>query len=276
MTRLCDDWLGTLESGLSAYENELRHKTGLDFAGIAAAANGLSPDIIREKAETHTIAIIPITSGQGVIGGFADAVAAILRLAGFCVFVTKSADIDGIYEAYSKGARLVFMADDCRYIGFDLNLRRVSDNNAATARGFVTALTAMCPSTLADKDVLVLGCGIIGRLAATALLEKNARPILYDKTSAAEDASRQMRIPYIRNAADIAGYQYILDATNEGDWLKNDMLHNNTYISAPGVPLSLDADALARHGERLVHDLLHIGTLAMLGELCKAEAPLYT
>ena len=268
MTRLCDDWLNQIESALPAYEHELLRKTGYNYIGLSAAANRLLPEDIREKSETLVVAVIPVTVGKGVIGGFAPAVAAIIRSTGFRTFVTENTDVDGIYEAYMKNAQFVFMADDRRFIGFGLEKRQVSDNSAATARGFVAALAAMCPDGLADKDVLVLGCGNIGRVAAELLSEKRARPVFYDKILP-EGADRELRAPYIRNATEISGYQYILDATNEGSWLKSDMLHTDAYISAPGVPLSLSADALARHSERLVHDLLHIGTLTMLGELCK-------
>jgi pyrrolysine biosynthesis protein PylD len=68
---------------------------------------------------------------------------------------------------------------------------------------------------------------------------------------------------------EIKNYLYILDATNEGDWLTPDLLHENVIIAAPGVPLSLTKAALEKHGGRLVHDLLHIGTLSMVGGLCR-------
>ena len=269
MTRLCDEWLLTITNGLFEYENELRCKTGLDFLGMSAAANGLAPEVIREMADKHTISVIPVTAGKGVIAGFSEAVAGIIHHTGFRVFLTESTDVDGIYEAYSRNARFIFMADDRRYIGFDLEHRHVTDNSAATARGFVTALSAMCKDSLENKDVLILGCGIVGRYAAASLLEKRARPVLYDKTPIAQDIGKQLAIPYILSAEEISGFQYILDATNEGNWLKRNMLHKDVYIAAPGVPLSLDTDAYAQHSKRLVHDLLHIGTLTMLGELSK-------
>ena len=267
MTRLRDDWLKTIESDLPAYESALRRKTGLNFVGIAAKANNLACETVLEKAAAYTIAVIPVTAGLGAIGGFSSAVAAIIRQAGFRAFETQATDVGGLYEAYSKGARLAFMADDRRFIGFDLERRRVSDNNAATARGFMTALEAMCPGGLAGKEVLVLGCGVIGKLAAAALIEKGAFPHFYDKTLTVKKTDGLFEAAWVSNPADIARYPYIMDATSEGGWLKSDMIHNEAVIAAPGVPLSLDADALARHGERLVHDVLQIGTLTMLGEL---------
>jgi len=262
MSRLTKKWVETIESELPDYENSLRRKIGLDFAGIAAEANNLTYQTILDKSNTLKVAVVPITAGKGLIGGFSSAVTAIIRQAGFHAFETNSTDVDGVYEACSQGAKLVFMADDQRYAGFAFENRRVSDNNEATARGFVHALDAMCPGGVSDKKVLIMGCGIIGRLSCDILLKKNACPVFFDKPSIAKDIRGCISDP-----AEISNYQYIIDATNELGWLKNDMLHDEVYISAPGVPLSLDNDALKRHEERLIHDILHIGTLTMLGEL---------
>jgi len=266
MSRLIEEWVETIERELSEYENSLRRKTGLDFAGIAARANNVTRQSILDKANTHTVAVVPITSGKGLIGGFSSAVTSIIRQAGFHVFETNSTDVDGIYEAYSQRAKLVFMADDRRYAGFSLETQRVSDNNDATACGFVHALDAMCPDGISGKKVLIMGCGIIGKLSADILLKKNAFPVFYDKPLVAEDIR-----DCISDPAEISSYRYIIDATNEGEWLKSDMLHDEVYISAPGVPLSLDHGALKRHEERLIHDILHIGTLTMLGELLSRD-----
>ena len=262
MSRLIEKWVETIERELPDYEKSLRCKTGLNFTGIAASANNLPYQAILDKTDTHSVAVVPISSGKGLIGSFSSAVASIIRQAGFHAFVTNCTDVDGMYEAYSQDAKLIFMADDRRYAGFALETRRISDNNEATARGFVHALDAMCPDGVSDKKVLVMGCGIIGKLSADILLKKNAFPVFYDKPSIAEEISGCISDP-----REISNYQYIIDATNEGEWLKNDMLHNEVFISAPGVPLSLDHNALIKHEERLIHDVLHIGTLTMLGEL---------
>jgi len=306
MSRLTTAWIKDIEGTLAEYEADLRRKTGMGFADFVISRrsapisrhpaldtgcsnhcqrsgildDGLpkaTPRCEGEKCSLRSlsfarndvcgdgvrVAVIPVTVGQGVIGGFANSIAAIIRHAGFNAFVTEATDVNGMYEAYANGADIIFMADDKRYAAFDVNTtRRASCNNNATALGFVTALDAMCPGGISGKNVLVMGCGIIGRLSAAELLKKNAFPIFYDKPTVAEKIHS-----CISNPNDISSFRYILDATNEGGWLSNDMLHKEVYISAPGVPLSLDENALARHGERLVHDVLHIGTLTMLGEL---------
>ena len=269
MSRLQDSWLRNLKRDVAAYENELRKKTGLDFPGIAAAANDISRDIICKAAEKSGIAVVTVTAGKGEIGHFAESVAAILSQAGFRVKIMPQTDVYGLYSAYTTyGVDFVFMADDDMYIGVDLHRRCVIDNDSATAWGFVTALEAMCPGGVQGKDVLVMGCGVVGLIAAQNLRTKGAAPVLFDKGPAARQAGERFAFPVCLSKEEIRNYLYIFDATNEGDWLTPDLLHENVIIAAPGVPLSLTKSALEKHGRRLVHDLLHIGTLSMVGRLC--------
>ena len=269
MSRLQESWLTNLKRDIAAYENELLQKTGLDFSGIAAAANGISRDIIRKAAETFGVAVVTVTAGRGEIGRFAESIAAILSQTGFRADVMPYTDIHGLYSAYNTpGIDFVFLADDDRYVGIDINRRRVSENSRATARGFVAALNAMCPRGLQGNEILVMGCGVVGTIAAQNLASIGATPVLFDKTDAAMRIGEQFAFPVCRGQEEIRRYPYVYDATSEGGWLTPELLHENVTIAAPGVPLSLTEDALRKHGGRLVHDLLHIGTLAMIGELC--------
>lgn len=269
MTRLTEQWVRTIEADLPRYEREIIEKLGLDFAGFAARCGGVPADVVRQKAQSTLAMAVPISSGEGTIGGFAQAVAAILRGAGFSAEVACAADVDGLYQAHLRGAGLVFMADDDRYLGLNLANGCISDNNQATARAFVEALELLDGQPLAGQPVLVLGCGIVGRLAAAALKEKGALPVLFDADGAImEAAAAQLGAECLTDPAAMAGYERILDATSTGGWLTKEQLHPQVRIAAPGVPLSLDEAALAQHHGRLVHDILHLGTLAMVGALC--------
>lgn len=269
MTRLTEQWVRTIEQDLPRYEREIIEKLGLDFAGFAARCGGVPVEAVRRKAQSTLAVAVPVSSGQGTIGGFAQAVAAILRGAGFKAAVAPAADVDGLYQAHLQGAGLVFMADDDRYLAMNLANGRFSDNNRATAQAYVEALELLDGQPLAGRPVLVLGCGIVGRLAAAALREKGARPVLFDADGAImEAAAAQLGAECLEDAAAMAGYNLVLDATSTGGWLTKERLHPAVRIAAPGVPLSLDGEALALHRGRLVHDMLHLGTLAMLGALC--------
>lgn len=268
MTRLTGEWMNSLVENIDAREKDLLQKTGLDFAGIAAAANGIALTELCSAAQKHTVSVIPITQGLGVIEGFAESVAAIVERAGFSAFVTTSTDVTGFYEAYRRGANIVFLADDTRYVGFRLDIRRLIDNNDATAQGYVAALEAAAGS-LAGQRVLVLGCGTIGQEAGIRLIAKGATPVYYDS-----DAKRCVpgKLPggmIEEDASCVGRYALIFDATNTGGWLHEGMLREDAWVTSPGVPLSLDDAAMARHGARVIHDELEIGTLAMLGGLCR-------
>ncbi len=265
MTRLTDEWMAELITELPKYQQRFYKQTGLDFAAASALCAGISKDSLPAAAKAHTVAAIPVSAGQGEIGGFAAAAAAIADAAGFCAFTTDAPDVDGIYEAHMRGADILLMADDARYIALRTDRRIIADNDHATALGY-TRLLEHVAGGLTDKYVLVLGCGIIGRLAGEYLLALGAHTVYYD-SDAARLADMAARYPVERDISCTRRYELIFDATNTGGWLTADMLSDTAYVAAPGVPCSLTADAMARHGERVLHDKLHIGTLAMLG-LC--------
>lgn len=269
MSRLRKEWMTTLEDELVAYEQELILKIGLDFVGIAAACGGVSRSTILEASDTVGIAVVTVTSGLGEISGFAGCVAAILSQAGFNTKIMPHTDVHGLFDAYrADNIGFAFLADDDTYIAIDLNRRCVSENSNATARAFVTALDAMVPDGIKGEDVLVMGCGRVGMRAGQILLEKQAVPIFYDKYKMPNSVGEFSDFSFCTRVEEIKEYKYILDATSEGDWLSSDMLHKGAIIAAPGVPLSLTEDSAKSFAHSLVHDILHIGTLAMLGELC--------
>ena len=270
MSRLQESWLLSLKRDIAAYEQDLFKKTGLDFIGIAAAANDISRNNICKAAERFKVAVVTVTAGLGAIRGFAESVAAILSQAGFRAEVMSQTDVSGLDNVYTTpGIGFVFLADDKKYIGLNLNRRRISENSSATAGGYVAALEAMCPGGLTGKDVLMMGYGKVGKLAAQNLVIKGANPILFEKNATSRELGASFGFRICHEIEEIKKYSYILDATNEGGWLTPDLLHENAIISAPGVPLSLTDAAAKKYGNRLVHDLLHIGTLSMLGALCR-------
>ena len=268
MTRLVGEWMRSLMENIDEHENDLIQKTGLDYAAVAAAASAMTKKELTQSAGRFGVAVIPITQGLGVIECFAQSVAAIVERAGFSSFVTEDTDVSGFYEAYRRGADIVFLADDKRYVGFRLDTRRLMDNNEATAQGYVTALEA-CAGSLVGKRVLVIGCGVIGRTAGVHLLAKQAVPVYYDSDPKKLIAGQLPGGLIERDACCIERYALIFDATNSGGWLHEGMLREDAWIASPGVPLSLDAAAMDRYGARLIHDDLEIGTLTMLGGLCR-------
>lgn len=266
MTRLRGEWMRVMISAMDEHERALKAATGLDYTGMAAAANGLSREDILGAAAKHTAAVVPVTQGQGLIEDFAAGVALILQKAGFTARVTDATDVDGIYEAHTAGDDVVFMADDARYIGMRLDRRVIADNNICTARGFVTALEAAAGG-LASREVLVCGCGIIGRMAGKCLVAKGAYPVYYDTDAVRLDRIARVGAKTCRDISSIGRFGLIFDATNTGRWLHAGMLMPDALVAAPGVPNLADEAAAALYGARIMHDDLETGTAAMLGAL---------
>lgn len=266
MTRLREEWIRNLEDELSAYEIDLQQRVGLSLLGLSAYANGISEEVLRNQVQKERAAVIPITTGLGVIPTFAEGVASILRRLGFQASVTQSFDVEGIYEAYQTGASILFLADDDRFVGIHRGKNRITDNTFATAKGYVAALE-YAASGLAGKDVLILGFGPMGQSMVNWLIEKGSFPKVYEQDPERKQLlSNEYRIDSIEG---LGQYAFVLDATNEGGWIHCDMLREDAWIAAPGIPLSLDQDAHQKHRNRLIHDWLQIGVATMAGELCQ-------
>jgi hypothetical protein len=61
----------------------------------------------------------------------------------------------------------------------------------------------------------------------------------------------------------LEGYELIFEATNTGGFVETHHLTSRTFMAAPGMPCALTPDALAMHGDRILHDALEIGTATM-------------
>jgi pyrrolysine biosynthesis protein PylD len=168
MTRLTEKDIAGLGQELTDYEMELLKKAGMTLAEIACFAAGISLKNFALAAQSYRVSVIPITVGEGIIGGFAQSVASIIRKLGFPVSVTKETDVSGFFEAVSEGNEIIFMADDNRFIAFNLRNKMAVDNGVATGKGYVAALSGMA-GELTGSEVLVLGYGPVGYHAADFL-----------------------------------------------------------------------------------------------------------
>lgn len=270
MSRLTTQGIRDLERAAPNWDKTLRERTGLGFIELAASVSGRDIGEIRAAAKTMKIAAVPVTSGLGVIGRFSESVAAILRTMGFETFVTDRSDIGGLYEASCRGADIVFLADDERYIALNLRSGRIADNNIATVAGYMQVLRAMSGG-LEGKSAVVLGYGVIGRLFAERLKQAGASVAVYERSIALREMVENDGFSWIydHNTEDpkrvLSRYACIADATNEGDWLRAEDFHEQALFAAPGVPFSFDEASEEKLGNRCIHDLLEIGTVSMLG-----------
>ncbi len=271
MTRLVEEQIINIPNTLANYDQKLRNKTGFALKDLAVQASGYFET--GRSARTVRVAVVPITAGQGMITGFSEAIKAIANHLGFDARLTAHPDIRGLAEAYGSDAELAVMADDFMYIVVNLNSRRVSGNDHATAKGYCFALQSMARG-LDGRTVLLIGAGPVGREAAVILAKKKAKPVIYDLDhKRATGLAYQIQSDYgikaemiTRQAAEAKSWDLIFDASPGEAVVTGAMVNNNTVIAAPGIPLGLNQQALLTVAERLIHDPLQIGTAVMLFE----------
>lgn len=264
MTRLISEWIDDIRNSAKLKESKLKEKTGLDYVSLAAKASGWSVADIERAAQQIKIGVVPVTSGEGIIGSFAEAVATVTSGMGFRSFVTECYDVSGIFEAHKREADILFMADDDRYISFNLNKKKMTDNNIATAAGYLTALEE-AQGTLVGKEVLLLGFGVLGQEFLKRLKKKGISVTGYDTDENRLKAMGWSGASILEKIEDMQRYKLIIDATCQGGWIHQGMLHPEAWIASPGIPLSLDETIYPEYEKRIIHDYLEIGTATMLG-----------
>lgn len=266
MTRLRTEWITYMLDGMEDYNLDLKKKTGMNLAELMMETFGVSRQAFETARKEHKIAVVPITQGEGIISSFSESVAAITTSIGFQSDVMEHTDVDGIYDACCGGYDILFFADDARYLALNTRENKASDNNYATALGFVKVLFAMMEQQGKDpkkEKLLQIGYGIVGKEAALLLTEMGIDFDLYDKDpSAVSDFSGKT----LSGREEIRKYQYVLDFTNEGGWLRKEDLREDVLYASPGVPYSMDDAAAVFFEEQAVHDNLEIGTAMMLGQ----------
>ena len=278
VTRLTKEDLSAIADGLNAYDSELLAKTGCSLRGVACRAAGVPENVIGNRLKNFLIGVIPVSGGQGLITGFCEAVAGIVSHLGCKTFITQATDVAGLAEAFDKKADIIMLADDQRFIALNTANRQVADNAIATARGFVAGLVLMA-GDVNKKEVLVIGCGAVGRYAAEELLKMRASVCIYDinpaRSMALAGAMRQAFKTRIQIAEELERslltHQLIIDASPAAGIIQARHITAGSYISAPGVPIGLDLKAQLKIDNRLLHDPLQIGTATMVISAIKSQ-----
>ena len=271
MTRLVCDDVKSIPAGLARYDSELTAKTGCSLRGVACLAAGVQEEEIKDGLKNALIGVIPITGEEGIISGFCDAVAGIVSHMDCKTFITHAADVAGLAEAFKKKADIIMLADDHQFIALHTASGQMAENAVATGKGFVAGLGLMA-GDLIKKNVLVIGCGPVGRSATAELVAMRACVSVYDidstgSTDLAETTkqSSNVTIQIIKDLDQaLKNHKFIIDASPAIDIIQARHITSDTYISAPGMPVGLDKEALLRIGNRLLHDPLQIGVATMV------------
>ena len=179
MTRLTENDIAGIEAEWATYERRLEELTGDDLLTLAARTLGIDPETARSGVRELRVGAIPISSGEGLIGGFADSLASIAGHLGFEADVLP-ADVPGFQLAKSGGFDLFIWADDDTYLAENILTGTVGENGRATGRGFATALIRMTKEAMAahpESDLHGIAAqsgGVNGRTAFDAAQQGDA------------------------------------------------------------------------------------------------------
>jgi len=262
VTRLTTEDVKALSDRLGEFEAELRDLTGLGLRELAM--NTVAHPPVCVPLYGARVAAVPVTSGEGVIGGFGECVVAILRHLGCDAWVTAQPDMRGIQEAFDGAAEVVFLADDFRFIALSTRQGRCVDDDPATADGYVTALEAAAGS-LFSRHVLLLGLGPVGRAAARRLVSRGAavEVVEPDQTRLQAALDIGLKMQPVALADGLARCDLVFDATPSGGFIDVADVSPITIAAVPGLPSAFTPAAQAVLGARHIHEPLAIGVAVM-------------
>jgi len=257
MTRLTEDDVRDLAARLLEFDAGLLSVAGVDLRALALRACTL--DEAEPLLNGARIAAVPVSSGLGFIPFFSQCIEIILRHIGCDAFVTGQPDVKGLQEAADRGAQVIFIADDDRFVALNIGKGVCADDDPCTANGYVAALEAAAGG-LGGRPVLVLGLGPVGRAASRRLAERGAR-VLAAEPDAARAASA---------AADygvtIVWLQEGLAATPVTGLIDVGWVTPGSIAAVPAVPSGFTAAAQAALGARHIHEPLAVGVAVMAVE----------
>ena len=265
MTRLTENDIAGMEAEWATYERRLEELTGDDLLTLASRTLGIAPETARAGVRELRVGAIPISSGEGVIGGFADSLASIAAHLGFEADVLP-ADVPGFQVAKGGGFDLFIWADDDTFLAENILTGTVGENGRATGRGFATALIRMAARKGLEKRALVLGAGPVGRAGAETLARAGYE-VFPVRLGWGKGPRRLWALsgctPCVPD--DLSGlplFGCLLDAAPTNDFFPLDRLAAGACISAPCVPCIWTLRA--PEGASVWHDPLQLGTAVML------------
>ncbi len=255
MALLTPEDLENINRQLQKADSTVRRVTGLDIKGVCKDFYGTTPCC--EK-----IGIVPVTSGNGIIGNFSESLHAITEYFGFDSFVTTMPDVSGYYEAVRNGARIILMADDNTFLAHNLKNGKIANNQPCT--GIIYAEIASRYLKADSKDVLAVGLGRVGFPGASHLVNKGFSVYGYDADKALmEKTVSDLGItPF--DPENPRKFSIIFEATPCADTVPESVISENCVISTPGIPCAISRELQEKYGVELVMEPLGIGTASML------------
>ena len=264
MTRLTEDDVRGLAARLPEFDAGLLSVAGIDLRRLALRACDL--DEAGSLLAGARIATVPVSSGLGFIPFFSQCIEIILRHIGCDAFVTVQPDVKGLQEAADRGAQVIFIADDDRFVALDICSGACADDDPCTANGYVTALEAAVGG-LGGRPVLVLGLGPVGRAASRRLAERGARVLAVEPHRArAASAAADCGVSIVSLDDGLVATGLVFDATPVADLIDTDRITAGSIAAVPAVPSGFTAAAQAVLGARHIHEPLAVGVAVMAVE----------
>lgn len=259
MTRLTEHDIAGMDTAWQEYERRLLTLAGTDLLTLAAQSLSMpAPDVTGMR-----VAAVPVSSGEGLIPGFAESLVSIARHLGFEA-KTVSPDEAGFREA--RAFDLFIWADDDNYYAENVRTGTRAENGVATGRGFAEALLCLLRHERPlEQAILVLGAGPVGRAGAEHLARAGhdvlvcdldaakARQIASEHIHACTPEELPQRMPHILA---------LLDAAPTSRCFPYALTAPHVCVAAPCVPC-LWGEHLPPSA-RLWHDPLQLGTAVML------------
>jgi pyrrolysine biosynthesis protein PylD len=229
--------------------------TGLDIQGVCQ-------DFYGTLKQNEKIGIVPVTSGNGVIGNFSASLNVITQYFGFDSFVTGMSDVSGYYEAVQKGAEIILMADDNTFLAHNLKNGKIANNQPCT--GIIYAEIACRYQKTESKEVLVVGLGKVGLPGAAHFVNKGFKVYGYDadKTLLKKTVSNLGILPF--DLSTPKKFSTIFEATPSANTIPETVLSENCVISTPGIPCAISKELRKKYNVEVVMEPLGIGTASML------------
>ena len=269
MTRLAATDIANIPARMGDYNAQLHAVAGLTLPELVALALDRSAHDIRTACQGKRVGIIPLTSGEGRISGFAEALAAI-AVALDCVPAILPPDEEGF--ALAPAYDLSLWADDHCFTARHNRLEVEAHNGEATGRGFAAVLNAMLGR---KTTVVVRGCGSVGQAAGRTLARWGHHVVYCDVnphmgavlTHALGTPHVPLTVPSELGTL-APQVEALLDAAPTPLHLPTDLLTSDAVIAAPSMPCVWPT--LLRQEQRLWHDPLQTGTAVMLAAVASA------
>ena len=258
MTRLTSDLIEGVPEDKIDLDDKLLKMCGKTVKALCLEGAGVDHDV---DFSGFRVACVPITSGMGVIGGFSQSVNAIVSRLGMKSYVTEGTDVNGFSQAITDGVDMIMMADDAKFLAYNVHAAKGTNNSWGTAMGYSVALKNAAGG-VEGKDVLVIGAGLVGTEAVQILKSWGANvsvtDIKFEKAKVLEERFGVEAIEDVEQA--LASHMYILNAAPA--IFPGRLIREGAVVSTPGVPHYFDEEG-RRKAKAIIHDPLEIGTAMM-------------